>query len=74
MNSRIEKCFQGPTFPAMHAMWGSWAPPIERSRLVALSYAGCQFGIVVAQPIAGLLCSSTFMGGWPSVFYIYGES
>jgi len=57
----------------MHAMWGSWAPPVERSRLVSLTYAGCHFGTVIAQPIAGLLCSSTIMGGWPSVFYIFGE-
>lgn len=31
---------QGVTFPAMHAMWASWAPPLERSRLLSLSYAG----------------------------------
>lgn len=31
---------QGVTFPAMHAMWSSWAPPLERSRLLSISYAG----------------------------------
>lgn len=37
-------CFllQGVTFPAMHAMWSSWAPPLERSKLCTLSYAGMQ--------------------------------
>lgn len=31
---------QGVTFPAMHAMWSSWAPPLERSKLLSISYAG----------------------------------
>lgn len=32
--------FQGVTFPAMHAMWSNWAPPLERSKLLTISYAG----------------------------------
>lgn len=36
--------FQGVTFPAMHAMWASWAPPLERSRLLTISYAGKKKG------------------------------
>ena len=31
---------QGAAFPAMHAIWGKWAPPSERSKLVGFSYAG----------------------------------
>ena len=31
---------QGVTFPAMYALWGKWAPPGERSRLVTISIAG----------------------------------
>lgn len=31
---------EGVAFPCTHAMWASWAPPLERSRLVGLSYAG----------------------------------
>ena len=76
LNSVIIKNFfyyQGVTFPAMHSMWGVWAPPVERSRLVSLTYAGCHLGTVIAQPIAGLLCSSEILGGWPSVFYIFGK-
>ena len=66
-------CFQGVTFPAMHAMWGVWAPPLERSRLSSLGYAGCHFGTFVAQPVSGILIASNFLGGWPSVFYVFGE-
>jgi len=31
---------QGALFPAMHAMLGQWAPPMERSLLCGLTYAG----------------------------------
>ena len=64
---------QGVTFPAMHAILGRWAPPVERSFLVSLCYAGSQMGTVLAQPISGLLCDSTFLGGWPAVFYVFGK-
>jgi len=56
----------------MHAMLGVWAPPLERSRLVSFALAGSGIGTVFAQPISALLCVSDVMGGWPSVFYIFG--
>lgn len=37
-----------------------------------LSSTGSQFGTVVSLPISGLLCQSGFLGGWPSVFYVFG--
>lgn len=27
---------------------------------------------MLSLPIGGWLCSSTFLGGWPSVFYLFG--
>nr|XP_006819872.1 PREDICTED: sialin-like isoform X2 [Saccoglossus kowalevskii] len=68
----LEGIGEGVTFPAMHALWGKWAPPLERSRLAAFTYAGAQLGTVVSLPISGLLCDSDFLGGWPSVFYVFG--
>ncbi|KAL3863143.1 hypothetical protein ACJMK2_004912 [Sinanodonta woodiana] len=62
----------GTCFPAMHALWGSWAPPMERSKLVSFTYAGAQIGNVVTLPLAGLLCKYGFAGGWPSIFYVLG--
>ncbi|KAJ8317628.1 hypothetical protein KUTeg_005532 [Tegillarca granosa] len=62
----------GVCFPAMHALWGQWAPPGERSKLVGFTYAGAQVGNVVTFPIAGLLCKYGFAGGWPSIFYVLG--
>ncbi|XP_041107980.1 sialin isoform X3 [Polyodon spathula] len=59
----------GVTFPAMHTMWSAWAPPMERSKLLSISYAGAQLGTVVALPASGLIC---FYMDWTYVFYIFG--
>uniref|UniRef100_A0A803SLD6 Solute carrier family 17 member 5 n=1 Tax=Anolis carolinensis TaxID=28377 RepID=A0A803SLD6_ANOCA len=59
----------GVTFPAMHAMWSSWSPPLERSKLLSISYAGAQLGTVVSLPLSGLIC---FYMDWVYVFYIFG--
>ncbi|XP_059171323.1 sialin-like [Physella acuta] len=69
----LEGIGEGVTFPAMHAMWGSWAPVWERSKLAAFTYAGAQLGTVISLPISGILCDSDIAGGWPSVFYIFGS-
>ncbi|XP_064597334.1 sialin-like [Liolophura sinensis] len=68
----LEGIGEGVTFPAMHAMFGKWAPVWERSRLVSITYAGAQMGTVVSLPISGILCDSHIFGGWPAVFYIFG--
>jgi len=68
----LEGLGEGVTFPAMHAMWSSWAPPLERSKLTTLSYTGPQIGTILGMPLAGVLCASDLWGGWPSAFYIFG--
>ncbi|XP_069829593.1 sialin isoform X2 [Dendropsophus ebraccatus] len=65
----LEGLGEGVTFPAMHAMWSAWAPPLERSRLLSLSYAGAQLGTVVSLPLSGLIC---YYMDWIYVFYIFG--
>ncbi|XP_012942626.1 sialin [Aplysia californica] len=62
----------GMTFPAMHAIWGNWAPPLERTKLMTFTYAGAQVGIVIGFPLSGFLCKYGFAGGWPSIFYVTG--
>ena len=37
------------------------------------SLVGTSFGTLIAYPIAGILCNSGILGGWPSVFYIFGK-
>ncbi|XP_067150209.1 sialin isoform X3 [Apteryx mantelli] len=59
----------GVTFPAMHSMWSCWAPPLERSKLLSISYAGAQLGTVVSLPLSGLIC---YYMNWIYVFYIFG--
>jgi len=54
----------------MHAMWAVWAPPLERSKLVTLSYAGSSFGTVIGLPLAGFITDHL---GWQYVFYICGK-
>ncbi|KAL6078088.1 Solute carrier family 17 member 5, variant 2 [Balamuthia mandrillaris] len=63
---------EGVTYPAMHAMFGEWAPPSERSRMVSLCYSGAYVGTIIAFPSSGALVDSSFLGGWPAVFYVYG--
>uniref|UniRef100_A0A3B3XPW7 Sialin n=1 Tax=Poecilia mexicana TaxID=48701 RepID=A0A3B3XPW7_9TELE len=65
----LEGVGEGVTFPAMYTMWASWAPPLERSRLLTISYIGAQLGTVVALPLSGEIC---FYMGWPYVFYLFG--
>uniref|UniRef100_A0A3Q2HMX8 Sialin n=1 Tax=Equus caballus TaxID=9796 RepID=A0A3Q2HMX8_HORSE len=65
----LEGLGEGVTFPAMHAMWSSWAPPLERSKLLSISYAGAQLGTVVSLPLSGIIC--LYMN-WTYVFYLFG--
>ncbi|XP_054836407.1 sialin isoform X1 [Eublepharis macularius] len=66
----LEGLGEGVTFPAMHVMWSSWAPPLERSKLLSISYAGAQLGTVVSLPLSGLI---SFYMDWIYVFYIFGS-
>ena len=65
---------QGVMFPAMHGLWGRWAPPLERSRLIASTYAGTMIGTVAALSLAGFICSIELSNGWPLIFYSYGKN
>lgn len=62
----------GGVFPAMHTIWGRWAPPKERTILTGVSYAGAMMGNVIGLPVSGILCKYGFDGGWASIFYVFG--
>ncbi|XP_077989799.1 sialin-like [Glandiceps talaboti] len=62
----------GVIIPGLHGLLGKWCPPFERSRLANFTYAGFPIGTIVAMLVSGPLCDSTFLGGWPSVFYLAG--
>ncbi|CAF1005945.1 unnamed protein product [Adineta ricciae] len=63
---------EGPAFPSAGALWGQWIPPLERSIIPPIAHSGKEVGVIVTTPIAGLLCSSDFLGGWPAAFYVFG--
>jgi len=65
----LEGVFEGVTFPAMHALWSRWAPPLERSKLVTAAYSGSYFGTVISMAVCGLLAENF---GWASIFYVSG--
>lgn len=65
--------FSGMAFPAMHDLWGQWAPALERSKLTAFCYAGATFGNVLTFSTSGVLCEFGFDNGWASIFYITGS-
>jgi len=65
----VEGVFEGVTFPAMHALWSRWAPPLERSKLVTAAYSGSYFGTVISMGVCGLLAQHF---GWASIFYVSG--
>nr|XP_039254795.1 sialin-like [Styela clava] len=60
---------QGVSFPAVQSAWGIWAPPLERSTLIAISFSGSSFGTFVTLPIAGVIADNV---GWEAVFYLTG--
>ncbi|XP_076371087.1 putative inorganic phosphate cotransporter isoform X6 [Tachypleus tridentatus] len=72
MKNSTQNNEKGVTFPAMHAMIARWSPKSERGMLTAFIYSGSQLGTVISMPISAFLCDSEFLGGWPSVFYVFG--
>ncbi|XP_034464146.1 sialin isoform X2 [Hippoglossus hippoglossus] len=67
----LEGVGEGVTFPAMYTMWAAWAPPLERSRLLTISYIGAQLGTVISLPLSGEIC---FYLDWTYVFYVFGAN
>ncbi|XP_065897728.1 sialin-like [Dysidea avara] len=61
--------FEGVTFPAWNAMFGKWAPPLERTGMATIVLAGSIIGNIIAFPLSGVLCDTM---GWPWVFYCFG--
>ncbi|XP_066952133.1 putative inorganic phosphate cotransporter [Macrobrachium rosenbergii] len=58
---------EGPTFPSTHVLLANWAPPLERSIISTLVYAGSQAGTIIAYPMASAIIAAL---GWEAVFYI----
>ncbi|CAF1023860.1 unnamed protein product [Brachionus calyciflorus] len=63
---------QGVVTSSINLLWAHWAPPLERSTLLAISNSGSLIGNALTFLIGGVLCASGFLGGWPSIFYLTG--
>ncbi|XP_055941820.1 putative inorganic phosphate cotransporter [Argiope bruennichi] len=63
---------QGLLPPAHSVLSANWFPSTERGFLNGLIMAGSVIGSLVSCFSSGALCSSSVLGGWPSVYYIYG--
>uniref|UniRef100_H2YWW5 Major facilitator superfamily (MFS) profile domain-containing protein n=1 Tax=Ciona savignyi TaxID=51511 RepID=H2YWW5_CIOSA len=63
---------QGPMYPVHHGMWGKWAPPLSRSKLISITMTGTNIGTALSYNLSGYLARHGFAGGWPSVFYVMG--
>ncbi|XP_065892979.1 sialin-like isoform X2 [Dysidea avara] len=61
--------FEGITYPATNAMFGKWAPPLERSIMGSITLAGTFLGSIVGFTLSGVLCGAL---GWPWAFYCFG--
>ena len=63
---------QGVTFPVALFIITRWIPETEKGLCTSLASGGQYLGAVLASVISGYLCQHSFLGGWPSVFYLYG--
>jgi len=61
--------FQGSIAGSMPGAVSSWSPPLERSTIYSICYAGSSFGIVTVFPVSGLIADYL---GWEAVFYVTG--
>ncbi|XP_031549271.1 vesicular glutamate transporter 1-like [Actinia tenebrosa] len=61
---------EGVVYPANHAVWSKWAPPLERSKLTTISASGSYFGTLIAMALSGVLAQ---VSGWPAIFYVFGS-
>ncbi|XP_015784692.1 sialin-like [Tetranychus urticae] len=58
--------------PSLFVMISRWSTSSERTLSNSVVISGGAIGSLVGLPFAGILVSSSFLGGWPSVFYLFG--
>uniref|UniRef100_A0AC35U9P3 MFS domain-containing protein n=1 Tax=Rhabditophanes sp. KR3021 TaxID=114890 RepID=A0AC35U9P3_9BILA len=63
---------QGFFMPAVQECIIQWFPIHERGLLNGISHSGFQLGTIFSIFISAPLCQYGPLGGWPSIFYIFG--
>ncbi|CAL1292922.1 unnamed protein product [Larinioides sclopetarius] len=60
----------GPIIPIVFYMLSRWIPEHERGFHASFILSGYGIGSFLAVIVSGAMCGTTFLGGWPSVFYV----
>ncbi|KAL7642910.1 UNVERIFIED_CONTAM: hypothetical protein RMT77_006199 [Armadillidium vulgare] len=68
----LEGLAGGVYFPAANCIISKWYPKKERSKFTSFFFSGLQFGTFISMTLSGYLCTTDFLGGWPSAFYVIG--
>ncbi|GFU93811.1 inorganic phosphate cotransporter [Trichonephila clavipes] len=64
---------QGLIPAATCVLAANWLPINERGLLNTVMMSGFCVGALLGGVATGALCSSSILGGWPSVYYIFGK-
>jgi len=60
---------EGLVFPSMHELLSHWAPPMERTKHLAIATSGVHVGTFVTMGVSGVVAEHL---GWAWIFYIFG--
>ncbi|GMT32614.1 hypothetical protein PFISCL1PPCAC_23911, partial [Pristionchus fissidentatus] len=63
---------EGLIFSPISTLATRWFPPNERGSMTAVYTSAFQIAFGIAPFVVSFVCSSTFIGGWPTAFYIFG--
>ncbi|KHN79589.1 putative transporter C02C2.4 [Toxocara canis] len=64
---------EGFMVPTMASIAGVWFPPMERSTMAGMYTSGNQLAGTFGVLISSKLCEVEALGGWYSIFYIFGK-
>lgn len=64
---------QSALYPAFNVILGKWSLDGEFAVLFSIAWSGGYFGSASSFPISSALCQSSFLGGWPAIFYLSGR-
>ena len=70
---------ESATFPSCYQFFVAWIPPSDKTFMIATMISGTYMGEIIGFSLSGALISTpivlwdgTDVGGWPSVFYVFG--
>ena len=61
----------GLVYPSLFSLFAKWFPESEKNLAVGGTTVMGNMGGIITMPIAAYLIELDFLGGWPSVFYLF---